>query len=432
MLHDIQTQGVGPGESMRLDLAPRLNLIAGDNGLGKSFVLDLAWWLLTRSWAGPPIRPAGPPVRGRPKPFVSFTVDKAKGVVATDLKFDWPTQEWKRPRGRPPSPGLVLYARVDGGFGVWDPARNYWRDAPTLGVSDADRPAAFLFDTRSIWDGLTTPEGRVLCKGLLQDWVDWQLADDPAFKQLTAILAHLSPNTEDALIPGTPAKVTLDDVRDVPTLQMAYGAVPIIHASAGMRRVAAIAYLLVWSFREHLRACAFLGRKPEHRIIFLIDEIEAHLHPKWQRAILPAFLDVTKTLAPDAQVQIIATTHSPFVPLSVEAEVDDEDDALWEVDLEDRRVVFSRAQWERRGDAMGWATSPLFDLSSTRSREAEGVVRDIEALMARTSTPSESVLTDISQRMQTHIPITDGMHKRWADYRATLAPRPAVRRRPSR
>ena len=29
---------------MQLELAPRINLITGDNGLGKSFLLDVAWW----------------------------------------------------------------------------------------------------------------------------------------------------------------------------------------------------------------------------------------------------------------------------------------------------------------------------------------------------------------------------------------------------
>jgi hypothetical protein len=35
---------------MRMELAPRLNLITGDNGLGKSFLLDVAWWAISRRW----------------------------------------------------------------------------------------------------------------------------------------------------------------------------------------------------------------------------------------------------------------------------------------------------------------------------------------------------------------------------------------------
>ena len=33
-----------------MELAPRLNVITGDNGLGKSFLLDVIWWALTRKW----------------------------------------------------------------------------------------------------------------------------------------------------------------------------------------------------------------------------------------------------------------------------------------------------------------------------------------------------------------------------------------------
>jgi len=45
--------------------------------------------------------------------------------------------------------------------------------------------------------------------------------------------------------------------------------------------------------------------------IVLIDEIDLHLHPKWQRRILPKLMD----LFPN--VQFVVTTHSPFVVQSV-------------------------------------------------------------------------------------------------------------------
>jgi len=45
----------------------------------------------------------------------------------------------------------------------------------------------------------------------------------------------------------------------------------------------------------------------EGKAIVLIDEIDVHLHPKWQRRIVPALED----LFPNCQ--FIATTHSPFV-----------------------------------------------------------------------------------------------------------------------
>ena len=50
MLERLELENVGPASAMVLDLAPRMNLITGDNGLGKSFLLDVAWWALTRRW----------------------------------------------------------------------------------------------------------------------------------------------------------------------------------------------------------------------------------------------------------------------------------------------------------------------------------------------------------------------------------------------
>ncbi len=50
----------------------------------------------------------------------------------------------------------------------------------------------------------------------------------------------------------------------------------------------------------------------ERNFILFLDEIEVHMHPKWQRKILPA----VQGLFPNAQIFI--STHSPFVIGSVD------------------------------------------------------------------------------------------------------------------
>ena len=50
----------------------------------------------------------------------------------------------------------------------------------------------------------------------------------------------------------------------------------------------------------------------ERNFILFLDEIEEHLHPAWQRKILPAI----QSLFPNAQIFI--STHSPFVIGSVD------------------------------------------------------------------------------------------------------------------
>lgn len=49
------------------------------------------------------------------------------------------------------------------------------------------------------------------------------------------------------------------------------------------------------------------GSWAETEAVFLLDEVESHLHPVWQRRVLPAF----QRLFPKAQ--IFVATHSPFV-----------------------------------------------------------------------------------------------------------------------
>ena len=57
MLKRLKLKNVGPAPELEIEFARRVNLITGDNGLGKSFILDVAWWALTGTWAGYPVRP---------------------------------------------------------------------------------------------------------------------------------------------------------------------------------------------------------------------------------------------------------------------------------------------------------------------------------------------------------------------------------------
>jgi DNA repair exonuclease SbcCD ATPase subunit len=52
MLKSLRMENVGPSARMEAEFGRRLNVITGDNGLGKSFLLDMAWWVMTRNWPG--------------------------------------------------------------------------------------------------------------------------------------------------------------------------------------------------------------------------------------------------------------------------------------------------------------------------------------------------------------------------------------------
>ena len=362
MLEALRLTNVGPAHEMSLELKPRVNFLAGDNGLGKSFLLDVAWWVMTRTWARRPVVPHLPPARAE----LGYRYSKASsGSHEAVSHFDRDTETWKLGPGRPPIPGLVLYAQVDGGFSVWDPARNYRKS------ERQEHPPSYCFTAPQVWDG------NELCEGLVRDWASWQREGGAAFRDLCSVLRALSPTPEEQLTPGELRKLSLDDPKRYPTLKMPYGQeVAVVHASAGMQRIIALSYILVWTWQEHLASCQLRGQPPAREVIFLIDEIEAHLHPQWQRRIVPALLDVMSSLtgAQSTPVQLIAATHSPLVLASLEPRFDPEKDAVFHLEMRGDQVHLHEQAWARQGDVVSWLVSDTFGLRQGRSLEAERAI----------------------------------------------------------
>ncbi len=394
---------------MEIDFKSRINFLAGDNGLGKSFLLDAAWWALTRTWARGVLLPHAHPS----KPEIEYAYTKrTAGTHTATSQFERASETWPNKPGRPPIPGLVVYAQVDGGFSVWDPARNYWKGG------DPDRPGAFHFQPDEVWGGLPKDKPVKLCNGLVADWANWQLEGGEAFGQLTRVLKALAASPQEPLVPGPLRKISLDDARRHPTLVMPYGQdVALAHSSAGIRRIASLAYLLVWTWQEHLASAELRGEPPARQIIFLIDEIEAHLHPQWQRRVVPALLDVMEALTGehDIPVQLIAATHSPMVLASVETRFDTQQDGVWELDLRDGEVVLSEFPWSRRGDANAWLTSSVFDLSQPRSIEAEDALKDAFELL-RCPEASDEAVRRVDGKLKAALGDTDRFWMRWTQF----------------
>ncbi len=385
MLKSLKLNGVGPVQGLEASFGERLNLITGDNGLGKSFLLDTVFWALTGTWPGGRI--ALPDSNGKKeKPFIAYHLAGKKGPTKDPKKaeFDYHAQTWKRKAGRPVMPGLVIYAAIDGSFAVWDPARNYWRDLATGEKEITDQPRAYQFTPESLAEGLV--EGnRTLCNGLIQDWVNWyyqqttESTNNP-FQYLKTVVKSLS-HPQEPMDCGEPKRVYVDDARTFPTLKMPYGIVPFPHWSAGVRRVISFAYLLVWSWYEHQQAAQLRNETPTDQLILIIDEIEAHLHPKWQRTILPALLQVAAQLQSQIQIQIFTATHSPLILASTEPYFDNQKDKLFWFDLREKTVHFQEYPWAIHGDMVGWLTSEIFGLKQARSRESEQAITAAEAFM---------------------------------------------------
>lgn len=370
MIEYLHLSNVGRAREMRFEPSERLNIVTGDNGLGKSFLLDVSWWALTRTWAGMIALPTT-----RKPAMIEYVIHGKTGPARrVTSKFRREDESWPLDAGRPTMPGIVVYLRIDGSFSVWDPARNYWR-------ADPDRPSAYHFTASQVWDGLEIG-GQRACEGLERDWVSWQEARKPQFEALEQVLRALSPESE-TLRAGTPRRLFLGEGRDRPTLMIGAQEVPVALASAGIRRVLALAYFLVWAWYEHRVAAQLLGRAPEDRFVILFDEPETHLHPRWQRTIVPSILAALEQLRDRhaATPQLIIATHAPLVLASVEPLFSRDTDELFHLDVVNGSVVLEKGGWATQGDVSEWLLSDVFGLDQARSVPAEQAIEAAEAFM---------------------------------------------------
>jgi len=134
--------------------------------------------------------------------------------------------------------------------------------------------------------------------------------------------------------------------------------------------------------------------------LVLVDEIDAHMHPEWQRQLAGTL----KKIFP--KVQFIATTHSPLIPVTL---------APGEVhrlrrdsDNPSQILIEHMDEDMRRWEANQVLTSPLFDLGSTVAPEMELALEDYTALVWRMdlSAQEQKRLDQASALLKVRLPLT--------------------------
>jgi predicted ATPase len=425
MLEYLHLTNVGPAPEMELELAPRLNLLTGDNGLGKSFLLDVAWWALARQWphdVNPRLTSGyrAQPRSGKKSATISYRVRSKQTVISHTSEYRREEQAWVGKRGRPHSPGLVIYAHADGGFSVWDPARNYWKTRARSEDAETLVPA-FVFTQRDVWRGLKMKVGRSrteVCQGLLKDWATWIREDGRLAKTMAKTLQRLAAPGE-TLAVGPLRPRSPNDPISYPTIATAYDeAVPVLHTSAGLRRIIALAYILLWSWDRHIEFADAQELDHANRVIFLFDEIEAHLHPRWQRSILRSVLDIASVLHKEAEVQLMAATHSPLVLASAEPLFDPSRDAWFDLDLNRTSgvVELRRRPFVAHGDASNWLASEAFDLGEARSIEAEIALEAARTVLRQPRPTRKAANAATKALVDAGIPDIDPFWVRWTTF----------------
>ena len=397
----LEVDAIGPVPRLIFEPSKRLNLVTGDNGLGKTFLLDLSWWALTQHWAERPATPSDP--ASAAQPYIKFAVgDSASQPIRA--YYSPRSDSWRMRNRRPALSGLAVYAMLDGSFSVWDPANR------TLSPAGGSTPTSSLkFTRQEIWDGKPTQ-----LEGLIRDWVKWQQRPDlyPSYSTFRAVLDRIFPPDLGPLKIGKPVRIP-NDSREIPTLVHPYGEVPILLESAGIRRIVTLAYLLVWAWEEHKLQAKQQRRPEERQMIVLIDEAEAHLHPKWQRRILPALLGISGDLHQELSVQWIVASHSPLVMASGEPIWNIDSDALFHIDMTATgKVSFGEVPFERRGTIDSWLSSPIFEIPLPGSMEREAAIAAAVDLQQQED-PTPAAVRAMTDRLRRNLSSEDPFWIRW-------------------
>lgn len=137
--------------------------------------------------------------------------------------------------------------------------------------------------------------------------------------------------------------------------------------------------LLGWAMLDE--RIGFNGGKNDFTGIVLLDEIEQHLHPRWQKRIVGLLHELFPNL------QFVATTHSPLCGIGA-ASLSDEECALFLLEQQEDHVEVSQKRPPPRSQRADQVlTSYLFGLETTRS---EGTVQDIERYAELTAKESRT------------------------------------------
>ena len=158
--------------------------------------------------------------------------------------------------------------------------------------------------------------------------------------------------------------------------QTQFGDVPLNDLSLGHRTVTAWIVDLAWRLVKHYPESTKPLAEPA---VVLIDEIDLHLHPRWQRMIMKQFSDHFRN------VQFVATTHSPLMITSM---IDVNVAVLKQTEAGDQVAIGNEPDVVE-----GWRFDQilvnLFELETARSLRVEVLMKERERLFEKHPVTSE-------------------------------------------
>jgi predicted ATP-binding protein involved in virulence len=306
-LHSLELKDVGPFAEARLDFDSPSNvtLLTGLNGSGKTFVLDAI-----RFWFGGQY--------GLVERAVPRATAAAKFLIKPSLTFDQTnyTVSISEPehslRTRAQAYDLwALPSVVRSGFAHPDFVLDYWCPTTTA-VGAYEVSALEVPDHRGfLEDSLQGTYSRARTTQLIAHADYLRESSDPTEKRLgEALFAAIERIINASLLDGRFSGVARTTL--TPYVEQAGHRVPLSGLSAGNAwQINRMLGLLGRMYSAQVLRGGDPAKLHETPGLLLIDEVENHQHPRWQKRFLPLLRETFPN------VQIIGTTHSPFVLSSV-------------------------------------------------------------------------------------------------------------------
>lgn len=314
-LVSLAMENIGPFDSGEIDFAtggdgaPAVTILTGENGTGKTIVLDAIRGMFGAAYAKPEraIHREGAAFNLELRYEDNQQVTKASSTEVFNQRFFYTTWGARPDRLLPEIPSEV----VDGTREAPPWVVSYWRSSlatDEYGIRSFQAPDHRKYLIDSLQGTYRNQDvTALLCHfDYLRDSRDpHEKASGEAVYEAASRIVSAS-----LLEGGELAHVRRSDL--TPMLRQAGQEVPLANISSGNAYlVQHLIELLGKMFSVHmLRRTdpADLCKTPG---VLLIDEAENHLHPRWQKRFLRTVLDIFPNL------QIVATTHSPFVVSSI-------------------------------------------------------------------------------------------------------------------
>jgi predicted ATP-binding protein involved in virulence len=369
--------------SLSLDFQERLNVFFGVNGAGKSTIIDAVAIML--SWAVSRIRYSGAS-SGRPIQETDVTNGKSSSSVQLDCiegdqPIEWRLSKSRKGHGAPEDRSNLAELNeftkgLQGQFSekaenlnlplfVYYPVNRAVLDIPLrirekhsfkpITVYDDALTSGANFRTFFEWfrerEDLEN-ENREYRQPTLFDNQHDTSFPDPQLEAVRRALQLFLPEFENLRVRRNPLRMEVEKNGKLLTVnQLSDGEKCLIAMVGDLARRMAIA--------NPERSDPLEGEG-----IILIDEIDLHLHPKWQRMIVPRLLEVFP------KCQFIISTHSPNVITHVQP------DSLYLLKQTDSGIVAERPA-ESYGKNVDRILEDLMGLETTRPDRVSSSLHDI-------------------------------------------------------